>query len=442
MDELFESMPAKKAYFQLALPLLMGLVATMIYNFANTFFIAQTQNTEMVAAVSLCAPIFTFFLAIGDMYGLGGSTVLSQYLGRKDRETSRKIASFCIYASIVTGILVTVIMLLLKREILTFFGANGQTYTYAEQYYLIVVIGAFIIISSMVPQNLLRSEGLANTSMLGTILGTIVTIVLDPIFIFVLKMGVAGVGLATVLGYTVTMAVYLRAIFTKCKVINVDMRLLALNVSFVKEVIMIGIPAAITNLMQSLGAIIMNKYLAIYGVDKVAAYGIVTPIYMIVALVMVGLAFGPQPLIGYSYGARNKERLKDILLLTFKIETVCAIFLTIIISFLAPYIFKVMFKNTEVITNATNLLRALLITSPLVGAIMIFTVYFQAVGKASAAFLMSICRQGIIFLIATMLLNSLIGYSGVVIAQPISDLITFTFGMIIFRKEYYKVKNM
>lgn len=170
-NELFEKTPVPKAYFTFALPVVFSMVVSLVYNMVDTYFIAQTGNTNLVAGVSLSAPVFTLMIALGDIFGLGGSSLISRLFGEKKDEDGKRLSVFCFYAAIVCGILVTAVMMMLREPILYVLGADAETFTYASGYYTYIVLGAPFIILSFTPSNLLRTEGFATASMTGSILG-------------------------------------------------------------------------------------------------------------------------------------------------------------------------------------------------------------------------------------------------------------------------------
>ena len=197
---LFEKMPVPKAYMKLALPVVLSMIVSLVYNMVDTYFIALTGVQELVAGVSLVAPMFTLMIAFGDIFGLGGSSVISRLLGEKKDNEAKKTCAFCIWVSLVFGLCISAILLLFRTQILGLLGVSKVTYEYANAYYTWIAIGAVSIIFSMVPSNILRTEGLAVQSMAGSIIGSIVNIIFDPIFIFGLNQGAAGAAMATVLG--------------------------------------------------------------------------------------------------------------------------------------------------------------------------------------------------------------------------------------------------
>lgn len=442
MNELFEKESIPKAYFTLALPVVLGMVASMIYNLADTFFISQTQNTDLVAGVALCTPLFSFLLALGDIFGLGGSSLISRLLGETENEKGRNVSSFCFYWGIILGVVTAILLIIFERPILHMLGANASTYKFAASFYHIMAIGAPIIIVSLVPSNLIRTEGFAKQSMLGTIAGTIVTIILDPILIFPLHMGAAGAALATVIGYGITDVILIWATLKYCQVISVDFHKMNIKWNLIIQVIIIGIPASITNLMQAFGTAILNRYLENYGAVQIAAMGIVLKVYMIIMLIMVGFAFGAQPLIGYNFGAKNMDRFKKIIRFDLMVEMIYALILAIILMIFAGPIVGLFLKDSAVIAAGTHILRAFLCTTPFVGAVLVFTTVFQSTGKALDAFIMSIARQGVIFYLVIVIASKVFGYYGVVWSQPLSDFLTFVIGMILYRETFKMTRKV
>lgn len=423
-NELFEKTPIPKAYMKMALPVVMGMVVTLVYNLVDTYFIAKTGNTNLIAGVSICAPLFTLLLAIGDIFGIGGSSVISRILGAHDKDGARKKSTFCIYTAIITGILFTVIMLALKRPMLTLLGATSATYEYADQYYSWLILGSTFVIFSLVPSNLLRAEGKAMESMIGSVIGTIINIILDPIFIFVLGLGAAGAAMATIIGYIITCTFFVIIIKTRSDVLSIDIKDLKMDVQTFGSVLAIGLPSSITNLMQTIGITLTNRYLQPYGDESIAIMGIVLKIVNIAVLIIVGLAFGGQPLIGYCYGAKLKERLRKIMgfgmAVTGGAGLVCLAALTI---FSHPIIGKFLSDEAMIATGSKMLLFQLL-GMPLMGICLIVICTFQATGKAAGAFILSSCRQGLVFLPAIIVLSSVLGLNGVIAAQFTADIVT------------------
>ena len=431
-NDLFEKVPISKAYFKLALPVVLSMVISLVYNMVDTFFVAQTQNTNLVASVSLCAPIFTLMIALGDIFGIGSSSVISRLFGQKQDEEGKNVSDFCFYGAIVCGILVSLIMMIARKPILTILGTNQATLPYASQYYTYMALGATLIIVSLTPSNLMRTEGLATESMIGTITGSIINMILDPIFILYLNMEAGGAAIATIIGYFASDLVFIYLTLKKSKKLSISLKHTHITKNEVISIFTIGIPASITNLMSSFAMAMTNNYLVTYGNDKVAAMGIVLKINMIVLLVMIGFAFGAQPLLGYNYGAHNTKRLKEIIKFDLFVEITFAVITSIILALFTASFIKIFMNDPSIIQAGTLMLRFLLLSSPCVGIILVFTTLFQSEGKALPALLLSIGRQGIVFAIF-LLLSNIFGYYGIISSQMIADIITTIIALILYK---------
>ncbi|NRN94088.1 MATE family efflux transporter [Lactobacillus helveticus] len=434
MDELFAKTPIKKVYFKLAFPVVLGMITTMIYNLADTMFVAKTGNTDLVAGVTIGAPLFTFLIAVSDIFGLGGSSLISRLFGEKRYDLSKRISSFCLFGSVIVGIILTILLLVFAKPILILLGAKTSTYSYAFDFYRIIALGSVFIIFSLVPQNLIRTEGLAFEAMLSTMIGTILAIILDPIFLFVLKWGATGVGLANIIGYLVTDLLLIFFTIKNAHYISLNPKIMKISGQNIKDVIAIGIPGSITNFAQSFGMALFNSSLAAYGANKVAAMGITQKIYSIVILVIVGFAFGAQPLIGYNYGAKNWQRLKDIL----RFDTIVLVSYAIVVGgaliILAKPVTALFMNQPSIVSAGSYMLIATIITTPFVGIILVYTTVFQSIGNAWGAFVMAITRQGIIYFIVLEILKSTLGYHGIVWSQALSDILTWIIGYFMFKK--------
>ena len=422
-NEIFETMPVPKAYIKLALPVMLSSVLMLVYNMADTYFIAATGNTDIVAAVSLCAPVFTFLIAIGDILGLGGSSFISRLLGSKKNDDARRISVFCLCGSIVLGLIITLILMIAKNPILKLLGADPHTIGFASDYYTWIALGASVIIFSLVPTNLLRTEGLASLAMVGSMIGSIVNIILDPIFISALGMGAAGAAIATVIGNICADIYYIYVIVCRSKCLSIDPRGFTISSAETREVLRIGLPSSITNIMQSLGVILLNNFLLPYGNDKIAAFGIVSKITMIVVMIMVAFSFGGQPLYGYLYGADNKDRFRKVMKFAYMLVCGLGLVLSCVLFLLAHVFVRFFIQEASFVELASSMLRTILFGMPFICFTMVTTCIFQSTGKASGALALSAGRQGYIYACALFVLSALFGYSGVIAAQPAADVL-------------------
>ena len=440
-NELFESAFVPKAYMKLALPVVLSMMVSLVYNMVDTYFIALTGKQELVAGVSLAAPIFTLMIAFGDIFGSGGSSLISRLFGEKREEEAKRASAFCLWAAIGFGIFVTIVLLVFRTPILKLLGTDAATFEYAGEYYTWIAVGAASIILGLVPSNILRTEGLAMQAMAGSILGSIVNIILDPVFIFGLGQGAAGAAMATVIGNVIADVYYIYVMNKKAKRLSVSLKEIKIPGTMIRDILVIGIPASITNLMQSIMIMITNHYLIAYGTDKVAAMGIALKANMISAFILVGFAFGGQPLVGYNYGARNKKRLKEILRFAYLFEAGLALVFTISISVFAPAIIKIFMNQSDIITNGAMMLRFQQLGMVFMAVTLVSTCVCQSVGSAAGAFALSISRQGVLYAISLMVLNAIFGYTGIIATQACADVLTAVIALAIIRKVLGGMKN-
>ncbi|MDD6237909.1 MAG: MATE family efflux transporter [Oscillospiraceae bacterium] len=433
-QELFARAPIPRAYFKMALPVVLSMLVSLVYNMVDTWFIAQTQNTALVAGVSLCAPMFTLMVAMGDIFGLGGSSLISRLLGQGEEKRVRHVSAFCSYGAIVWGVLVGALMLIFRQPILHLLGASSDTMDSAMAYYSYLALGAPAIIFTLVPSNILRTEGMAVASMVGSITGTVVNIILDPIFIFGLNMGAGGAALATVLSNVVSAVLLIVLLVTKSQQLSVRPGDCSVQGKELREILVIGVPASITNLMQSFAMTLTNRFLLPYGTENVAALGIALKVNMIVMLIMVGFAFGAQPLLGYNYGANNRERLRDILKFDVLVQLVFSVVMTVVFLISAPQIIRIFMSDGGVIQAGSRILRCMVISMPLMGIILVCTTLFQAAGKAMPAFLLSISRQGVALLICMVVLSAVLGFYGVILAQAAADVVSVILALVLLKR--------
>lgn len=423
-------------YFRLALPVVFSMVVTLIYNLADTYFIAKTNDTLLVAGVSLCAPLFTALMALGNIYGQGGSSLISRLLGGGNREGVRRVSAFCFYLSIATGVAVAVPLLLLRRPVLGLLGASPETYAYAEEYYLVIVAGAPLVILSFIHTNLIRSEGMSTLSMAGTVSGSLLNIALDPLFISVLGWGARGAALATVLGYALTDVLCLIFVRKRSAALSVDPRLARVNRREMGQIFSVGFTAALTNIASSVCIVLMNQFLLPFGDEKIAALGIVLKVTMVVQLILVGFAFGGVPLFGFLYGAQEKEKLRR--LLRFCTLFLCGLALaeSLVIFLLSRPLMGAFIRDEAIIADGAVMLRWLIAGMVFCAVVLLYTCLFQASGKAMSALIMSLSRQGVLFVAVFLIATALAGYSGFLAAQLIADACSAALALVLYRRAF------
>lgn len=449
--DVFEKDPVPKAIFKLALPTVLSMIVSVFYNMVDTFFVGQTGNPNQVAAVSVATPVFLFFMAAGNIFGVGGSSFISRAMGEKHYEKVQHISAFCFYTGIVTGFLGAILIFKFMRQILEAVGTSENTFAFAESYLTWIACGGPIIVVSTAFTNLIRGEGASKNSMIGMMAGTITNIVLDPFFILdgFLKLpglgwGVQGAAIATVAGNIVTLCVFIVHVCSKNSLLTIKPRFFTVRSGIPAGVFAIGLPASITNILMSISNIIVNKLLVSYGDTLVAAMGIAMKANMLVIFVQLGIGMGIQPLIGYNFGSRNFKRMRAVMKGAILCNIVAGVLLTATYFVFSAQIISIFMNDPDVIETGIRMLRALMISSPVIGILFVFNFSFQAMGKAIPSLVLAISRQGLIFLPAIFILRALFAQHGVILAQPIADFCSVFIALGIFlylNKDFKKMET-
>ena len=424
MDSLFDTKHLYRSYFKLAFPVVLGLVVTLIYNLADTYFIARTNDTNLIAGVSLCAPVFTALMAFGNIYGQGGSSLISRMLGRQDADGVKRVSAFCFYIALATGAVLAAVMAAFNRPILALLGADDQTLPHAFDYYIVLALSAPIVVLSFIHSNLVRCEGMAAESMIGTALGAVINIILDPILISAAGMGAMGAAIATVIGYLCSVVYFLFLLHKKSRCLSVSVSRCKISGGELRQILGVGVTAALSNLMQSLCVIIVNQFLLPYGNDKIAAMGVVLKVNMIAQLVLTGFAFGGVPLFGYLYGAGKRGEMKRLVRFCVLFLAGLSLILTAGLCLFAAPLTAVFLKDSAMIATGAAMLRWQAATTVFAGMVLFMTVLFQATGKVAPAFVLSISRQGVVFVAALLVCVRFFGYNGVLMGQAAADVLS------------------
>ena len=422
MTTVFEDKNIAKAIMRVGLPAMLGQLTTLIYNIADTFFVSLTKEPAMIAAVTLCTPILLIIMSVAAVFGMGGNSVIARLLGEDRKQEVGKTLNFCVYAMTMAGMVILTAGFLFMEPIAGLSGADAENMAYTCDYLRYIFLGApFIIISNGVI-HLLRSIGFIKESTIGLALGNCVNIVFDFIFIVLWDWGTAGAALATSFGFFCSTVYYLACMIRAGRrgnpLIALSVRQFAPNGKMVGSVVRIGIPGALITVLLSVSNIVLNNFIGIYGSDTVAAYGIAYKIDMVPIMLSVGLSQGVAPLIGYHYGAGNRDRLSQTMKLSMIYGVILgAVFLAVF--WLSGRQLTGLFLHDEaLVSQAGYFLRVLALSAPMVGIINMATSYFQALGIAAKSLLITLLRNIVLFVPAVLLLNRLWKMDGVIAAQP------------------------
>lgn len=404
--EVFSSMPVPKAVMKNALPAMAAMLMVLVYNLADTFFIGQTHNALLVAAVSLATPVYLIFMSLGTLFGIGGTSVISRALGEGNKEKARKSCAFCFWGYVFVGILLAALILIFIDPILNLIGASADTYEYAKSYLSIIVFaGPFVLISNCYG-NVVRTEGESGKAMLGLLLGNLINVILDPIFILALGLDIKGAAIATVIGNIVGAGFYISYFLKGKSMLSIRLKDFTVKQGIAASVLAIGVPAALGDVLMSVSQIIINSQMSHYGDMAVAGMGVAMKVITITGMICMGLGQGVQPILGYCAGAKTWTRFKEVFKFTIIFALILGTVLAAICYVFTNQIVSAFLTDQTAFAYAVQFARILLSTSFLFGVFYVLVNALQAMGAATPALLISMSRQGIIFIPALFILQA------------------------------------
>lgn len=432
-DALFRDAPVRKAVVQMAIPTVISSLVLVVYNMADTFFVGQTHDAYQVAAVSLTNPVFVMYMAIANMLGIGGSAFISILLGQGRKKEAKAASSFCSCASLIFGVLLAVLILLFMDPLLRLLGSSEQTYLFSREYLFYIALGAPFILFANTFGHAVRGEGAATESMIGGMIGTVVNIILDPLFILVFHMGTAGAAIATVLGNICGCIYYLYYFAKKSRMLSIQISALRAAPSACTRVLSLGIPAGINSGLMSVATVLLNNALADYGDKPLAAMGIVTKAYMLIAFIHMGIANGIQPLLGYCYGAGLRRRFTGVLKFSAVLTIICGTILSAAYILGSRPVVALFINDAEVISYGSDMLIATSLAGPILGLLFLSINSMQALNRPLPATLLSVCRQGLFFIPLLYILHALFGIDGINFTQAAADYLTIVISLLLLK---------
>ena len=423
-DKMIET-PIPPLICSLAIPTIISMLVTSIYNMADTYFVSQL-GTSAAGAVGIVFSLMAVIQAVGFTLGMGSGSLSSRLLGQKRQEEVNQICSSGLFAAAALGLTITVLGSLFLNPLMNLLGATDTILPFAKSYARYILFGAPFMCSSFVMNNVLRSEGKAAYSMVGIASGGILNILLDPIFIFIFHLGIAGAAIATLISQCISFAIMLSFFLRGKSTIRLHIRYISKNPNVYKEIIQTGFPSFCRQGLASIASIALNVNAAIYGDAAVAAMSITSKIFMMVFSVMLGFGQGFQPVVGYNYGAQKYRRVKQATIFTFLTGTGMMTVLGLLGFILAPWLIRLFRRDdAQVIAIGIIAIRAQALALPLMPLVTVMNMVFQVIGRSKKATLLSACRQGIFFLPMIVLLPIWLELTGIEIAQALADLCTF-----------------
>ena len=412
-----------KAVVKMGVPLIAGMFIMVLYNLVDTYFIGLMHDDYQLAAVNLAYPVMMITIAVSNMIGTGSSSLIARSLGADDREKANHTLTVGFMLTVINSMIVAAVGLIFLQSIVQGLGAKDNTTIYTEQYVRIILLGSLFTMGNYTFGQLLRSEGSVKYSIVGMIVGTIVNIILDPIFIFTLHLQIQGAAIATIIGNGCGMAVSLLFYIRGKTLLKPALKYIKPTAEILKEIFWVGVPASLETLLTSAAYIVNNNLAVGYGELTVAAMGIAQKVLSLGNYIYQGFAAGTQPIMGYNYGAKNYTRMMNVLKAGVMVVSGTELVLMGLYGIFAPLLIGIFTKSAEVILIGTMVLRTLMFILPFVGAVSMCRMSFQAMGKPQYAFGITLVRQLILYVPLLLLLNYIFGLGGMLWAQPVTEMI-------------------
>ncbi len=420
---LLEEAGVASALLKLGIPTMVGMLISALYNAIDAYFVGGLGMSQM-GAVSVVFPIVQIIIGLGMMFGAGASSYISRLLGKGANEQADKTASTSLFSGLLVGTIIIIGIMVFLDPVLTALGSTETILPYARAYAKIYVTGSIINVFTVMMNNLLTAQGATKFTMIAMLTGSIANVILDPIMIYGMDLGIEGAAIATVISLCINMALYIGYIAKKKGVLRFSVRNIAPSKMIYAEVLKIGIPVLLFQLLASTAMGSINTAAKPYGDYAVAAMGAVTRIMTVVTYVVFGFLKGFQPFAGYNYGAKKYERLKKSIRLCMIWSTVFCIVAAIVLFIFADPIVSLFGTDTEMVDIAAKALRLNAVLFITFGFQMVYASLYLAIGKSLVGSVLSLSRQGIFFFPLVLVLPHVMGLTGVVWVQPMADLLT------------------
>ena len=427
---LFSDVPVRKAVLTLAVPTVISQLITVVYNMADTFCIGQLNDPLQVAATTLAMPCFMFLTAFANLFGLGGSSLISRCLGSDEREKARHTAAFCIWTGVAVAFLYGVAILLSEPVLFPVLGAKAETWDYLRQYvFWTIGVGAVPTVMNAEFAHLIRSEGYSRQAGFGVALGGVLNIALDPLFIFAFRLNIAGAAVATMLSNVIAMLYFVTFLLRirKKSVITLAPKAYSVRCNIPLEVITIGLSGFVMTMMSTISNTALNHMVARYSNTAIAGMGIAKKIDLLAYAIAQGMTQGTLPLIGYNYG--NMKRMKDAIKAALAYSLLVASCGTVLLYFFAAPIAGSFISDAETVRYGQHFLKIICLACPTTAVNFMCITVFQAVGKKIQPLFLSLLRKGSLDIVFMLLLNRSMGVSGIAWATPFADWIAFVISM-------------
>ncbi|MDE6088117.1 MAG: MATE family efflux transporter [Oscillospiraceae bacterium] len=422
--ELLGSASIPKALLAMGIPTMIGMLVNAFYNLVDAYFVGGLGESQM-GAISVVYPLGQVVVGLGLLFGNGAASYISRLLGRGDKENADKVASTALFSSILVGTIIIIISMIFMRPILKLLGATDSILPYAVTYASIYIVSCIFNVFNVTMNNIVTSEGAAKTTMCALIVGAVLNIALDPLFISIFDLGVAGAAIATAISQIVSTCIYLTYILQKKSVFHFRIKDCTYSKEIMSEIFKIGIPTLVFQILTSLSISLINNTAGDYSDSAIAGMGVVTRLMSMGSLSVFGFIKGFQPIAGYSYGAKKFDRLREAIKTSIIWSTIfCMIFGLILALFPSAIVSQFTKSDSEMICIGAESLRANGITIILFGFYTVYSSLFLSLGKGKEGFILGACRQGICFIPVILILPMFWGLKGIMYAQSIADVLS------------------
>lgn len=420
---LLEEADVASALLKLGIPTMVGMLISALYNAIDAYFVGGLGMSQM-GAVSVVFPIVQIIIGLGMMFGAGASSYISRLLGKGDNEQADRTASTALFSGLLVGAVIITGILIFLDPVLTALGSTETILPFARAYARVYVTGSIINVFTVMMNNLLTAQGATKFTMIAMLTGSIANVILDPVMIYGMDLGIEGAAVATVISLCINMALYIGYIAKKKGVLRISVKNIVPSKTIYTEVLKIGIPVLLFQLLASAAMGSINTASKPYGDYAVAAMGAVTRIMTVVTYVVFGFLKGFQPFAGYNYGSGRFDRLKKSIRLCMAWSTAfCVIAGIVLVVFAAPIV-SLFGTDTEMLALAETALRLNAVLFTTFGFQMVYASLYLAIGKSLVGSVLSLSRQGIFFFPLVIALPHLFSLTGVIWVQPAADLFT------------------
>ncbi len=433
--------PIGKLLMQYAIPAIIAMTASSIYNMVDSIFIGQGVGPLAISGLAITFPFMNLGAAFGAMVGVGASTLISVKLGQRDYGTAQTVLGNVITLNLIIGIAFSIITLMFLDPILYFFGASADTIGYARDYMLIILAGNVFSHMYFGLNAVLRASGHPQKAMYATINTVVINTLLDPLFIYVFDWGIRGAAIATIIAQVISLIWQFKILTDKNELLHLRRGIYHLQSKIVKNIIAIGLSPFCMNVASFFIVIFINKGLKEYDGDlAIGAYGIVNRLVFICVMIVMGITQGMQPIAGYNYGAQQFDRVTRVLKLSIYGATAMTT-LTFLVGELLPDVAVRLFTTDEgLISRAAEGFRIVVLFFPIVGFQMVTSNFFQSIGMANKAIFLSLTRQLLFLLPCLIILPTFMGAAGIWWSMPISDLIASLVAGVLLYKQFQEFK--